>query len=122
MLPTLFNNTSIPILQEAVSFAEARHHVLAGNIANADTPGYRVRDLSVETFQDRLKDAIASRSQRHEVASPGDLTRSQPGDEMREVRDAMKSIQFLDRSDVGMEQQVTEVARTSSCTICPYRL
>ena len=30
---------------------------------------------------------------------------------MREVRDALKSIQFLDGSDVGIEQQVTEVAK-----------
>ncbi len=111
MLPTLFNKTTLPILQEVISFSEARHQVLAGNVANADTPDYRVRDLSVETFQARLKDAIQTRESRRDVASPGDLKQSQPGDEMREVRDAMKNIQFLDGSDVGIEQQVTEVAK-----------
>lgn len=59
MLPALFNNTTIPVLQEVLSFSEARHNVLAGNVANADTPGYLVRDLSVDTFQERLKEAIA---------------------------------------------------------------
>ena len=49
--PTCSINTTIPLLQEVASFAEARHHVLAGNIANVDTPGYRVRDLSPETFR-----------------------------------------------------------------------
>ena len=62
MLPTLFDNTTIPILQEVASFAQARHHVLAGNIANVDTPGYRVRDLSVDTFQERLKEADCARN------------------------------------------------------------
>ena len=66
MLPTLFDNTTIPMLQEVCGFPQARHHVLAGNIANVDTPGYRVRDLSVETFQERLKEAIALRSERRE--------------------------------------------------------
>ncbi len=112
MLSTLFDNTTIPVLQEVVSFAQARHNVLAGNIANVDTPGYRVRDLSVETFQERLKDAIESRHyERHEVLSPGSTQASQPGDEMRHVRESLKSIEFLDGSDVGIEQQVTEIAK-----------
>ena len=112
MLPTLFDKTTIPVLQEVASFAQARHHVLAGNIANIDTPGYRVRDLSVDTFQERLKEVIDSRNYpRHEVESPGNPHSSQPGDEMREVRESLKSIQFLDGSDVGIEQQVTEVAK-----------
>ncbi len=111
MLPSLFDKTTIPILQETLSFTEARHQILAGNIANADTPDYKTRDLSLQTFQDRLRDLIEARDVRHDVASPGDLKQSQPGDEMRRVRDSMKSIEFLDGSNVGMEQQVTEVAK-----------
>ena len=41
MLPTFFDNTTIPVLQEVASFTQARHNVFAGNIANSDTPGYR---------------------------------------------------------------------------------
>ncbi len=112
MLPTLFDNTTIPVLQEVASFAQARHHVLAGNIANADTPDYRVRDLSPETFQGRLKDLIEARDyDRQEVVSPGNPGENGPGDELRRVRESLKSIQFLDGSDVGIEQQVTEVAK-----------
>lgn len=112
MLPALFDKTTLPVLQEVVSFAQARHHVLAGNIANADTPGYQVRDLSVGTFQQRLKEAIALRREgRYEVSSPGQLKASEPNDEMRHVRDSIKTIEFLDRSDVGIEQQVTEIAK-----------
>ena len=47
----LFQSTSIPVLLEVVKFTKARHAVLAGNIANIDTPGYQARDLSVEDFQ-----------------------------------------------------------------------
>lgn len=112
MLSALFDNTTIPILQEVTSFAQARHQVLAGNIANIDTPGYRVRDLSLETFQQRLKKLIESEGyERHDVVSPGNPRGIEPGDEMREVRESLKSIQFLDGSDVGIEQQVTEVAK-----------
>ena len=60
MLSSMFQSTTIPVLQEVVRFAQARHTVLAGNIANLDTPGYKVRDLSVEDFQGRLEAAIQS--------------------------------------------------------------
>ena len=48
MLPSLFDSSSLPVLEQVVNFTEARHGVLAGNIANLDTPGYRSRDLSTE--------------------------------------------------------------------------
>ncbi len=61
MYEGLFQSTTVPILEQVVSFSQARHTVLAGNIANMDTPGYRVRDLSVEDFQSRLREAIETR-------------------------------------------------------------
>ncbi len=79
MYQAIFENTTIPILEQVVYFTQARHHVLAGNIANLDTPGYRVRDLSVNDFRRQLRKAI---EQRHRAAriepqpqmvSPGDL-------------------------------------------------
>ncbi len=43
-----FGPSALSTLQEAMRFRMARESVLAGNIANADTPGYRRRDLSFE--------------------------------------------------------------------------
>lgn len=110
MLPTIFDSTTIPILQESIGFAQARHEVLAGNIANMDVPGYRVRDLSVETFQKRLKEAIESSRQANAPISPGILS-SKPDNAMKEVRDSMKSILYHDDSNVGIEQQVVEMSK-----------
>lgn len=106
----IFESTTIPILQESIGFAQARHGVLVGNVANLDTPGYKVRDLSVETFQKRLREAIEARRERNEPVSPGILT-NEPGDPMRKVRDTMKSILYHDDSDVGIEQQVLEISK-----------
>lgn len=112
MLHALFDHTTLPMLQEVLRFSEARHRVLAGNVANADTPGYRVRDLSVEHFQQQLKAAWENPPPSPgEFTSPGDRPAQTWDDRLREVRESMKSIQFLDGSDVGIEQQVTEVAK-----------
>jgi len=111
MINSLFNKTTIPVLQEVLSFSEARHKVLAGNVANADTPDYRIRDLNMDTFQTRLREALERRSTRETNLSPGELSVTQPGDEMREVRESLKNVVFLDGSDVAMEQQAADVAK-----------
>lgn len=45
--------------QQALSLRANRQQVLAGNIANADTPNYKARDFD---FSTALKDAVAGRS------------------------------------------------------------
>jgi flagellar basal-body rod protein FlgB len=107
----IFDQSTIPVLQEVVAFTEARHGVLAGNVANLDTPGYQVRDLSVDTFQERLRDLVdASSVESAEENSPGVL-RSTSNDELRKVRDSMKSILYHDESNVGIEHQVLELSK-----------
>jgi len=63
MLSSLFDSSTIPVLEQVVNFTQARHGILAGNIANLDTPGYKTRDLSPVEFQNRLKEAIETRRQ-----------------------------------------------------------
>jgi flagellar basal-body rod protein FlgB len=108
MLSALFQSTTIPVLQEVVSFSQARNAVLAGNIANIDTPGYQARDLSVEDFQARLKQAIDERDQ-PQVGSPGEMELA-PKTLMAEVA---KSAQILrhDMNNVDMESQVSEMVK-----------
>ena len=84
----MFDSTTIPVLQEVINFAQTRHQVLAGNIANLDTPGYRVRDLSLETFQERLKEAIEASTARQEPVSPGVIS-NETDDPMRRVRESI---------------------------------
>ena len=107
MFTQLLNSSAATVAEQVANFTEARHAILASNIANLDTPGYRVRDLSVQTFEESLKEAVDA--QRHPI-SPG--VRSYQADEaMQRVKDSMKSILYHDDSNVGLEQQVTEVTK-----------
>ncbi len=110
MLSGMFQSTTIPVLQEAVNFAQTRHTVLAGNIANMDTPGYKVRDLSVEDFQERLKMAIQRRDRPEPPRSPGE-PRGRRHDRLAEISKNPKTILYHDQSNVGMEHQVTEMVK-----------
>lgn len=106
----IFSPTTIPVLQEVIAFSQARHGVLAGNIANLGTPGYQTRDLSVDTFQARLKEAIAAKNEQPTYVSPGLMT-DEPGDPLKNVSRNMPTILHHDGTNVGLEQQVTEISK-----------
>ncbi len=110
MINGLFDNSTIPYLNEAVNFAQVRHNVLAGNVSNLDTPGYKTRDLSVDSFQQKLAEAIQARHERHESLTSPLLTKDE-SDPMRKVRDSMNTILRHDDTNVGMEQQVREISK-----------
>ncbi len=106
----MFQSTAIPILEQVVDFAQARHHLLASNVANIDVPGYRTRDLSLKNFQQALKEAIEAADRKNEPVSARILS-TDPHDPLRQVKDSIKSILYHDGSDVGYEQQVAEITK-----------
>lgn len=61
MIRDLANSGAMPVLQEVFSFAGARQRLLAHNIANIQTPGFRSLDVSVRQFRDDLAKAVAAR-------------------------------------------------------------
>ena len=117
MLSSMFDSSTVPVLEQVVNFTQARHGVLAGNIANIDTPGYKTRDISPAQFQEKLKEAVESR--REAAQSPtyaynmGTENRSATAnyDKMDDVRESIKSILYHDDSDVNIEQQVAEISK-----------
>jgi flagellar basal-body rod protein FlgB len=122
MLSSLFQSSTVPLLEQVVNFTEARHGVLAGNIANLDTPGYRTRDLSPALFQAELKDAIESQRAAAQPAYEGDPFARSPGLSARrradaqlaafqKVEESMPSMLRHDEGDVGMEQQISEIVK-----------
>ena len=120
MLSSLFQSSAVP--EQVVKFTEARHGVLAGNVANLDTPGYRARDLSPALFQERLKQAIETRYQpaTHDyegtpfLVDPTSNAEKQETRELaafRKVADTTKSILRHDEGDVSMEKQINEIVK-----------
>jgi len=110
MFESLFQSTTIPVLEQVVNFAQARQNVLAGNIANLDTPGYRTRDLSVADFHARLTQAIEARSQPQTIRSPGEPALP-PHTELAHVAEESAGILRHDEDNVSPEKQVTEMVK-----------
>ena len=118
MLDSMFANSTLPILEQVVGFTQARHGVLAGNIANMDTPGYRTLDLSPAEFQEQLKKAI---EEQHSAAERPIYPSQAPGpmpsvDELRseffaKEQQPFKSMLRHDDNNASLEEQVTEIAK-----------
>lgn len=108
MLANLFNATTIPVLEQVVNFAQARHQVLAGNIANLDTPGYHTRDLSSSQFEANLRQAIETRDSQ-QTGSLGPL--ADDLNPFAPVKDSLEGILRHDDDNVGLEQQLMEIAK-----------
>ena len=120
MLSNMFDSSSLPVLEQVVNFTQARHGVLAGNIANIDTPGYKSRDLSVDTFQSRLKEAVQARQRAAEsptFALNAELAGQPTGtgsENWGQVSEVANDILFHDDHDVSLETQVTEITKNQA--------
>lgn len=108
MLSSLFDQTAIPVVEQVVNFAQARHLTLASNLANLDTPGFRAADLSTAKFESRLKSAIERRDREGHATStvsPGQR------DPFADVRQPLDTILYHDDSKKGVEHNVAEMAK-----------
>jgi len=81
MLDRLFAGASLSALETMLTFASDRQRVLATNIANVDTLGYRTRDLSEGSFQRALDGAFEGKGPqaRFDVREAADAGTLKPG-------------------------------------------
>ena len=102
-LDRIFNSGPAPLVERMLRFTAARHEVLAENIVNATTPGYRQKDLSLPAFQKALNRRVEERARRGPgMTSFDDIS---PGS-----RDPKGGILFHDRNNRSMESQMSDFA------------
>ncbi len=61
MIDGITNADAIPVLERMLQFTARRQELIAHNIANIDTPGFRPQDVSIKQFQAQLGDAVDRR-------------------------------------------------------------
>ncbi len=106
LVERLLNQGNAPLLERTVKFHAARHKLLAENIANASTPGYRQTDLSVDTFRQMLRDRVDAKR----TAPPGTVTFD---DLDASVEHPASGVLFHDGNNRSMEQLMTDAAKNA---------
>ncbi|MCY2955398.1 MAG: flagellar basal body rod protein FlgB [Planctomycetota bacterium] len=101
----MVNGSNTPLLEQVVQFAAARHKLIAEDIANVDTPGFRQKDLSIERFQEMLRERLGKRSAGDEWRRFEDVG--------REVANPERGILFHDGNNRSMERLVSDLAKNA---------
>jgi flagellar basal-body rod protein FlgB len=102
----LMNEGPEPVLEQMLRFTEARQGLIADNVANASTPGYRQKDLSVEKFQEVLRERV----EKQQASGPGSVSFD---DVTSEVESDNHGILFHDGNNRSMEQLMTDNAKNA---------
>ncbi|MDR3199658.1 MAG: hypothetical protein LBU34_17465 [Planctomycetaceae bacterium] len=109
----LFDGTTVPVLEQVVNFDEARQALLAGNIANFDTPLYQARDMDVGSFKKKLAEAITRKHRPPGHFGPEWPLKKGSSSAIGDDWPIDHPILYHDFNNVGMEFQVTEMAKNN---------
>lgn len=114
MIDGLLNTSTLPVLERSLQFMSARQRLLAGNLANAETPGFRPVDVDPRAFQAALRDSL----EEGRIDSRGSLVLDDsapvafgPGGTELRPEVLAENVLFHDGNDRSMErlmQKVTE--------------
>lgn len=116
-LSTAFDQGALGVARRLASFTEARHAVMAENIANIDTPGYKVRDLPLAEFQQALGRAIEEQRRTGRplrLESTRSITVAPDGRlEFTPVERQDANVLFHDGGNRSIEQEMSELVKNT---------
>lgn len=113
---SFLESTASQTLETLMRFASARQQLLAHNLANLSTPGFRPVDAPVEEFRRSLQEAVdAVREGRHRELVPQDADgiRFEGRRPVVEPRPRGQNILFHDRTDADGDRLLADLAENT---------
>jgi flagellar basal-body rod protein FlgB len=89
-----------------IHFTAARHDLIASDVVNISTPGYKQQDLDLPTFQHMLAERVEQRDQ----SGPGSVDFS---DVQQQVDEPKHGMLFHDGANRSMEQLMSDEAKNA---------
>src|SRR5687768_7902872 len=101
----LLNQGNAPLLEQWMRFTQQRHRLIAQNVVNISTPGYRAVDLDEDKFTGMLRERAEARRAGGSKVRFDDIT--------NEVGEAENGMLFHDGQTRSMEQLMTDQAKNA---------
>lgn len=108
---------AMPALVKTMAFSEARLKVIAENVANSSTPGYRAKQVDAKAFQRSLREALNNRR-----TNPGKPLVIPASDELHtDARGFLQvtphevpveNVLFHDGTNMSVEREMADLAET----------
>ncbi len=111
----MLNQTGAPALERLLSFTEARQGLIADDIANVDSQNYRQKDLSVERFQQMLRQRVdAAHNPAHNPSTGSSPAGADDFSDIdAELEYPTRGILFHDGNNRSMEQLMSDQAKNA---------
>jgi len=116
----LFDYGSMPVIEQTVRYTQARHRLLAHNIANLSTPHFEPVDVRPEVFREQLRKAVARRAatgdpMRGEIEfnGSGAVEQEFDGRLMLNPSPRRDGIMFHDRNNRDLERLMQDLAENT---------
>ncbi len=112
---SLMNRGAMPALTATMSFTHARHRVIAENVANMSTPGYKAKHLDYGQFQQALGEALERRGddprKNLEFKGSGQFSTDAAGNlQVTPVEKPGENVLFHDGTNMSIEQEMSDLA------------
>ncbi len=108
---------AFPMLEKTLAFSQARNNVLAENIANVTTPGYRAKQLDVGSFQAALKEASEKRDAndgRFELSNTSEVRTNELGHlQVSPSHEPVENLLFHDGTNARVEHLMSDLAENT---------
>lgn len=116
ILANITNRGATPALVNTLMFTEARQRMLAENIANIQTPGYKTKQLDMAAFQRELRSALQEKGgdpNKPFVVNGTKQFRTRPdgGLDVTPTTDPAHNVLFHDRTNASVERLMSNLAR-----------
>lgn len=119
MITGVFEKGALPGLQNSIRFHSRRHDVIAQNVANVETPGYKAKDIDKGAFQEKMGEAFQEMEEQsvRTLDTPEDVDFSsdtQPEIAEPNTLDAENTgILRHDQNNVSVDKEMVKLAKNS---------
>lgn len=107
---------AFPLLEKTLAFSEARNRMLAANVANITTPGYRAKQLDVGAFQAALRDAARKQAAggKFELEETNEFHTDSAGLlHVTPTTEPVENLLFHDGTNARIERQMANLAKNA---------
>lgn len=106
-----------PALEKTLVFNHARLRMIAENVANMHTPGYRAQQLDTQAFQRALRTALDARGsdpRKPFVVNAGREVKTDRQGRLQVIpsSEPLENILFHDGTNLSIERQMADLAET----------
>ena len=114
---TMTEGGAIPALEKMLVFNQARLRMIADNVANIHTPGYRAQQLDTRGFQRALRKALDARGsdpRKPFVVNAGREVKTDRYGRLHVIPspEPVENILFHDGTNLSIERQMADLAET----------